>query len=389
MRTIAEQEKRESRELLEQVLAIPTVNGVSREIDLARFLEACFKDYGIPAWVQVLDEKRGNLIAEVEGTNKETMVIWNGHLDTVPYGNREEWESAPEIPVLRDGRMYARGASDMKSGLAAMVSVLCQMKRAGKEPLYTLRFIGTCDEEKNGDGANRILAEGLLGTPGAIIIGEPTDNALGIVQKGCLWLKVSFSGRTSHSAYPAKGTNAVQHGLEICQGLRAFVHFFSHPLLGGATAEITGIKGGIAPNMIPDACEITMDIRLTPDITVEAVLNKLKVLYTDSMKKTGGALQMTCEVLNRRRALETAPGNPWVQRMKASVEAGGGTPLYVGANYFTDASVFVQENRAIPVLLFGPGDPKMAHQPNEYVEMSRYEEAVEALKVFGYGKEVL
>ncbi len=389
MKAMTELEKQGARELLEQVLAIPTVNGISKEIDLARHLEIYFKEYGISAWVQPLDEKRGNLIAEVEGVNKEITVIWNGHLDTVPYGNREEWETDPQTPVLREGRMYARGASDMKSGLAAMVSAMCQMKKAGKEPLYTLRFMGTCDEEKNGDGAGRILEEGLLGTPQAILIGEPTNNALGIVQKGCLWLKLSFSGRTSHSAYPARGTNAVQHGLELCQGLRAFVHGFSHPLLGEATAEITGIRGGVASNMIPDACEITMDIRLTPGLTEEAVLQHMNALYSETVKKTGDSLQMGCEVLNRRMALETSEDHPWVQRMKTSVEKGGGIPTFIGANYFTDASVFAKEKKDIPVLLFGPGDPQMAHQPNEYVEMSRYEDAIEALKIFGYGNELL
>ncbi len=389
MKAMTEQEKREARELLEQVLAIPTVNGVSREIDLARHLEAYLKEWGIPVWVQPLDEKRGNLIAEVEGKNKEITVIWNGHLDTVPYGSREEWGSDPQTPVLRGGRMYARGASDMKSGLAAMVSVLCQMKKAGKEPLYTLRFIGTCDEEKNGDGARRIMEEGLLGTPQGILIGEPTDNALGIVQKGCLWLKLSFSGRTSHSAYPARGTNAIQQGLEICTELRAFVHSFSHPLLGDSTAEITGIKGGVAPNMIPDVCEVTMDIRLTPGLTEEAVLHHLNALYSERVEKTDESLEMVCEVLNRRMALETSEDNCWVQQMKASVEMCGGIPSFIGANYFTDASIFAKESKDTPVVLFGPGNPQMAHQPNEYVEMSRYEDAIEVLKIFGYGNEVL
>lgn len=389
MKAMTEQEKREARELLEQVLAIPTVNGVSKEIDLARHLETYFKGYGISAWVQPLDEKRGNLIAEVEGKNREITVIWNGHLDTVPYGSREEWESDPQTPVLREGRMYARGASDMKSGLAAMVSALCQMKKAGKEPLYTLRFIGTCDEEKNGYGAGCIVEEGLLGTPRAILIGEPTDNTLGIVQKGCLWLKLSFSGRTSHSAYPSRGTNAIQQGLEICTELRAFIHGFSHPLLGTSTAEITGIGGGVAPNMIPDTCEVTMDIRLTPGLTEEAVLHHVNVLYTERVGKVGDSLQMVCEALNRRMALETPEDNPWVQQMKTSVEMCGGIPSFIGANYFTDASVFAKENKDIPVLLFGPGNPQMAHQPNEYVEMSRYEEAIEVLKIFGYGNEVV
>ena len=162
------------------------MNGADNEGAVAEFIANYLKEKHIDAFVQQIDETHANIIAKLEGKSSET-VVWNGHLDTVPYGNTEEWNTDPSIPVERNGRIYARGASDMKSGLAAMVYLLGEIGESGEKPEQTILFLGTCDEEKSGLGAEKILEEIDLSSGSLLLIGEPTGCKLGVAQKGCIW----------------------------------------------------------------------------------------------------------------------------------------------------------------------------------------------------------
>lgn len=377
---MTEREQDDALGLLQNILEIPTVNGLSDEAALAKYLQQYFKNHGIQSMVQTVDKKRSNIIADIPGTNSDRLMVWNGHLDTVPYGNLEGWKSDPSKPIILDDKVYARGASDMKSGLAAMVYLICYMKDAGKVPHCNIRFIGTCDEESGGTGAKKILEDDYIGLPSAMIIAEPTDCNIGIAQKGCLWLKLQINGKTSHGAYPHEGINAIQFGIDICKELKNFIEKFTHPLLKEATAEITSINGGIAPNMIPDTCEIIMDIRMTPELSVEKVLDKLNEICSKYEAKKGQRLQIRYEVLNKRPPVHTTEENEWVILLKEIVNQQGFNAKMMGINYFTDASIFTENNRDFPVILFGPGCPSMAHKPNEYVKISQYYRAIEVLK---------
>lgn len=373
-------EQNEAIKLLKNILEIPTVNGKSNEALLAKYLQEYFQSYGIDAKVQTVDENRSNLIVDISGLNSDVLMLWNGHLDTVPYGNLDGWESDPAKPVIIDNKVYARGASDMKSGLAAMVHSLCFMKESGIVPHCNIRFIATCDEESGGTGAMKIIEDELLGSPSVMIIAEPTDCNIGIAQKGCLWLKIFIEGKTSHGAYPQEGINAVQYGFEICSELKSFIQQFFHPVLKEATAEITSINGGISPNMIPDSCEIIMDIRMTPELNLAKVLNELDEICEKYAKLNRQLLEIRYEVINHRSSVYTNESNQWVRQLKDLVSNQGFNAKMMGINYFTDASIFTEKNKDFPVVLFGPGSPSMAHKSNEYVEISKYKMAIEVMK---------
>ena len=134
-------------ELLKQILEIPSVNSQDNEGAVAEFLADFFKELGVQAEVQKIDDTHANVIAFVPGKNRERTMIWNGHLDTVPYGSLKEWQTDPAKTKELDGKLYARGSSDMKSGLAAMAYALCHLDG---EPACNIQFLGTCDEEKGG-----------------------------------------------------------------------------------------------------------------------------------------------------------------------------------------------------------------------------------------------
>ncbi|MCP1101937.1 succinyl-diaminopimelate desuccinylase [Aequitasia blattaphilus] len=356
--------------LLLDLLEIPSVNGQGGEIKKAEYLMQYFKDHGIDSKIQIIDEKRGNVLARIKGRDSSKTMVLNGHIDTVPYGDLKSWETDPQTPVLKDGKLYARGACDMQSGLAALTYALTHLE---KEPAFDLLFIGTCDEEKGGAGASKLLEEQIIPTNAEIIlIGEPTNLNVGVVQKGCLWLSCTFHGKASHGAYPKEGRNAIEDAYKFAFGISEYVKGFSHPLAGESTAQITEITGGIAQNITPDLCEMTMDIRMVPGLTEEMVLKEAS-LY-------GNEKEITVEIINSREAVEIEPGNTFLKSLKEEVQGSKVSCDNIGTAYFTDGSILKGENRK--VLLFGPGDPKLCHQPNECVSLDEYEKAIMILQNF-------
>lgn len=364
--------------LLKEIIAIPSVNGADNEGAVAEFIANYLKEKHIDAFVQQIDETHANIIAKLEGKSSET-VVWNGHLDTVPYGNTEEWNTDPSIPVEKNGRIYARGASDMKSGLAAMVYLLGEIGESGEKPEQTILFLGTCDEEKSGLGAEKILEEIDLSSGSLLLIGEPTGCKLGVAQKGCIWAQLNISGKTSHGAYPEEGYNAVEYGMKIVCRIKKWVTEYEHRLLGTATAQVTMIQGGIAPNMTPDFAEILLDIRIVPGISAEDVEKKIKKICREEVEETNGEVKFEVRIKNARRAIEIAEEERWLKEFKAYLKQNGAETEEIGINYFTDASILTKKESEIPVLLFGPGEPRLAHKPNEFVELEKYEKYIEIL----------
>lgn len=364
--------------LLKEILAIPSVNGADNEGAVAEFIANYLKEKHIDAFVQQIDETHANIIAKLEGKSSET-VVWNGHLDTVPYGNTEEWNTDPSIPVEKNGRIYARGASDMKSGLAAMVYLLGKIGESGEKPEQTILFLGTCDEEKSGLGAEKILEEIDLSSGSLLLIGEPTGCKLGVAQKGCIWAQLNISGKTSHGAYPKEGYNAVEYGMKIVRRIKKWVTEYEHQLLGTATAQVTMIQGGIAPNMTPDFAEILLDIRIVPGIFAEDVEKKIKKICREEVEETNGEVKFEVRIKNARRAIEITEEERWLKEFKAYFKQNGAETEEIGINYFTDASILTKKESEIPVLLFGPGEPRLAHKPNEFVELEKYEKYIEIL----------
>ena len=369
-----------AQEHLLHLLGIPSVNAKDDEGKAAEYLAEFFRAAGIEAKVWRIDATHANVTAFLKGRGAAAPTVWNGHLDTVAYGDRNEWNSDPAVPVIRNGRIYARGASDMKSGLAAMTWALTELAHNGTAPAGDITFLGTCDEEHSGRGASAIVAAGLLPKVRNILVGEPTGLNIGTAQKGCLWLSIEARGKTSHGAYPERGVNAVDCGYAVAEGIHTYVTSHTHPLLGSATAQITEIEGGIAPNMTPDRCRILMDIRMTPELSAEAVTAEAEELIREKTAETGGRFTAALSVKNHRLAVETASEDPFAEQVRSSIRANGFEPKDIGINYFTDASIFLRDAPEAKALLFGPGEPELCHQPDEYVELEKYEKAIQILQ---------
>ena len=212
-----------------------------------------------------------------------------------------------------------------------------------------------------------------------ILIGEPTGLKLGMAQKGCIWLELRAHGRTCHGAYPEQGCSAVEHVWHIAEKIKQYIEAFSHTLLGNSTANITRISGGTAPNMIPETCTALMDIRVTPGLTAQMVLENVRKLIAEEEERCDGKLSVEVLVKNDRRAIEIEENAFLVEKMKQSMEKEGIPVESTGINFFTDASILARSLPEAEVLLFGPGNPSMAHKPNECVSLEHYLKAIRAL----------
>lgn len=376
----------EAKELLIQVLSIPSVNHKDDEGKVAEYLQTYLTEAGIEARVQRIDETHANLIAFIPGENHGKPAVWNGHIDTVPYGDLAEWETNPAEPTEKDGKLYARGASDMKSGIAAMAYTLATIVKSGKKPAYDITLIGTCDEEKNGLGARKLVKAGLLPDVEEVLIGEPTGLNIGIAQKGCLWLEFEVFGKTSHGAYPEQGANAVDYAVRMAERLKEFVTETAHPILGNATAQITQITGGVAPNMTPDRCTVLMDMRLVPGQTKEIIIDKLEEIEKEYAEETEGQIRVEYHVKNDRIAVSTEPEDTFTKKLQKNIENNGVSPKNIGINYFTDGSIMLQANSKLKVLLFGAGEADLCHKSNEYVYLDKYYKSIEILTAYALDK---
>ncbi|HPS47214.1 MAG TPA: M20 family metallopeptidase [Flexilinea sp.] len=362
----------EELQILNQILAIPTINGDFNEKNLADFISKVFSDYDIYNKVDVIKPGIANVFSEIPGYDDNHCIAVNGHLDTVPYGDLSKWDHNPAVPFVQNNCIYARGASDMKSGLAAFVVAMCNIKKKGAQPRRTIKFLGTADEEKGGLGASYALEQGILGNPDILIIGEPTNGNLGIAQKGCLWIKLKFFGKTSHGAHPSKGINALDISFELYKQIKKSVTKYFHPLLNHATAVITFAKGGIAPNMVPDYSEIMIDIRSVPTLSNQGIIEEINLIVLDFEKRNKG-LHIEIEIENDRKSYEIDPKLIEIKKIRDTYEkVFGKTPLDIGLSYFSDSSIFAEKMPFVPILLFGPGYQDLAHQPNEFIKVSDY-----------------
>lgn len=372
--------KEEALGLLKNALEIVTVTNQNNEKELAEYIAGFLKDT-IKAEIQELSPGRANVIGEIRGEDENNAILLNGHLDTVPFGDLENWQTPPHKATEKDGYIYARGASDMKSGLCAYLYAFCTLAKEGYKPKNSIIFTGTADEEINGLGAYGIVQKGLLDRVSKIIIGEPTGNGISVAAKGTLWIEFHIDGKTCHSSYPHNGVNACEKAYELYQRIKALTGDETHYLLGKTTCTMTKMNGGVANNMVPDKCSFSVDIRTIPGVSHKALLGAID-REISAMANTNKELFIEKNIITNRISVEIEEKSSFVKEFSRSAEkVKGEKPRITSTNFFSDASIFCMDYSP-SVLLFGPGESGEAHKPNEYVEIKKYFEAIEIMYEF-------
>lgn len=313
----------------------------------------------------------GRLRGRGDGPGKLLLV---GHMDTVPPGSRR-WERDPLGGTVEGGRVYGLGAADMKGGLAAVAFAAGVLAEAGFEPSSDLVVAGTVGEEVDCIGAAALVDAGLLEGASAIGIPEPSGLELYTAQKGALWVRIVVEGRAAHGARPDLGANAI---LRMQEAIRRIVAADwdapPHPLLGRPTLNVATIHGGTKTNVVPDRCELTIDLRTLPGQAHGDLVARLEGIL-DELGGNGEGHEASLEVLNDKPAVSTPTQAPFVQAARATGRALWGRSMVPGGvSYFTDASVLAPAS-GLPIIILGPGEASRAHQKDEWVEVDALGEA--------------
>ena len=350
-------------DLTQKLVRFDTRNPPGTEAACAGFLGDLLSEAGFDVQSHAFAEGRTNLIARGGGEPQRAPLCLSGHLDTVPLGETP-WTRDPLAGVVAGDRLYGRGASDMKSGVAAMVAAACAV---GPRPDVCL--VLTAGEENGCEGARFLAEAGLLPERlGALVVGEPTANAPLVGHKGVLWLEIEVAGRTAHGSAPELGDNAVYKAARLIRRLEEWTFPNApHPYLGAPTLNVGMIRGGLNINSVPDRAVISLDIRTVPGVRHAAVREALAGLSDDPIGIRTLA-EMDC--------VASDPAHGWIKSV-FTVVAGqtGEQPSPQGAAYFTDAAALSTACGGPPTVILGPGEPAQAHQTDEFVRLPRITEA--------------
>lgn len=355
-------------ELLQKVIQIESTNPPGNEIELARWLAEFFREAGLEPEILEYEGNRANLIFRIKGGGARPGLIISAHMDTVPAGEIP-WTFPPFSGTLHEGRIYGRGAADMKGGLAAMAEAVAILARSDVKFSGDLIVAFTYDETHGLRGAKELVDGGYLDGAGAILVSEPSTLDVFIAEKGALWLKCKAKGKTAHTSMPHLGRNAIFEMARFLSKLETEFSFgeVEHPLLGGPTLTVGTIKGGVTINVLPDICEAEIDIRLVPGQDYRKVVNDISTLAGE---------HIDVELIDWKEPVESDPDSDVVQLALEAVEEITDVPRAPkGVSYFTDAAI-IANRLNIPMVNIGPGDTEMTHQPDENVEANRLTEAV-------------
>ena len=372
-------EQEELVRLLQQLIRFPTPDPPGREIEMARFVHDTLQAWGLDSQLDEFAPGRVNVVARLRGGGSGPGLIYSAHLDTMTVGT-QAWDFPPFEGENHDGKVYGRGASDMKSGLAAMMLAARQARRWGEPLRGDLILAFAAGESSNCLGAKRIVATNGLHGAGAIVVSEPTSLRVLIAETGTWWVKATATGTPGHASGSARGqgegANAILKIIDLAQRVRE-LHFDAapHPLLGLPTLSIGLISGGTAVNQTPDHAELSMDIRFLPGMEIADMLATLQAV-------AGPEIQF--ETIDWKQPLEIAINHPLVELTLAACQwrlGQASTPG--GVAYYSDAVVYAPALN-LPRVIIGPGELGLSGQRNEYVHVEKLIAAAEIYQWLAY-----
>jgi succinyl-diaminopimelate desuccinylase len=355
-----------SAELTQELIRFETINPPGNETPCARHLGRILEEAGFQTSYLDMSPNRGNLIARIGASGERLPLAFTGHTDVVPLG-AAPWSVKPFGATIADGRIYGRGSTDMKGGIAAFITAAVKLapKLADTPGLV---FVITAAEESGCEGAEFLAKEGVLPQAGALVVAEPTANRVLAGHKGLLWLEGAAKGVTAHASMPEQGDNAVYKAAHAALALAGFdFSEYEHPVLGRPTLNVGWLRGGLNTNSVPDAARFGADVRTVPGVEPERLIERFKTAVSD---------EVTFEITFSAAPVWTDPGDPWVAEVADIVRSMTGSAQSIGgAVYFTDGAALKPGMGNPPTVILGPGEPALAHQTDEYCSIARIEEA--------------
>jgi succinyl-diaminopimelate desuccinylase len=353
--------------LTRSLLAFDTVNPPGRERDCARHIGAMLEAWGFRVDYHEFAEARTSVIARAGGSDSKPPLCLTGHIDVVPLGSRT-WTRDPFSGETDGDRLYGRGSSDMKAGIAAiLLAARSVADRLSGTPGVVL--VLTAAEEGGCIGSQHLARTQLLGKAGALIVGEPTSNFPYLGHKGSLKFHARFRGVAAHGSMPELGVNAIYKAARAVASLEAFDFGVPpHPVMGKPTMNVGTFEGGNAINSVPDAASVGVDVRTVAGMDHAALHARLQALLGEEAK---------LDLFSDMNAVWTAPDNEWARRVfEICGRHLGAPPVPRAASYNTDAGNLLKVYAGAPTVVLGPGEPQLAHQTDEYCSMQRIRQSV-------------
>jgi acetylornithine deacetylase len=354
--------------LLRELVAINSVNptlvpGAPGEREVADLVAAEMRRSGLDVSVEPVADQRSNIIGVVEGRTKGRTLMFCGHTDTVGVAGMSD----PFTPVEREGRLYGRGAQDMKGGVAAMMSAAAMIAERGGLPSGRLIVAAVVDEEHSSIGADALVKSWRAD---AAIVTEPTDLAIVVGHKGFAWVDVTVEGKAAHGSRPAEGQDAILRLGRVLTRLEALDATLQarppHPLVGTGSLHASFIQGGHELSSYPDRASLQMERRTLPREPEATALLEVRHIL-DALAREDATFRGTATAMFSRPGYEVPSDHELPRALAECLTAAGRQPRIGGASFWTDAAVL--GHAGIPSILFGPGGAGL-HSTEEFVNVA-------------------
>lgn len=357
--------------LARALLAIDTIDPPGNEEKAAAVIARLLDEEGIEYTLQTIAPGRTNLVARLRGSGGRPALSMSAHFDTIGV-DPETWTRNAFAGEIENGRLYGRGATDMKGGIAAMALAAVEIKRSGAKLRGDLVLHFTAAENSSLLGAKALVEGGYFEGVGALLNSEPSSMRLFVTEKGTVWIRATASGDTGHSAF--RDGEAGDRGNAIVRLARFIdaIHELDlkappHRHLKPPTINPGMISGGLSTPLTPPRAVCDIDVRLVPGLEPEAVLAALQA---------HAGPHITLEILDSKLPVDTADDHPFVQlclgALKDETGYAGGPE---GVPYYSDCAAIAPVLN-LPMVIIGPGEVGHSGRPDEYCEIEKLESSV-------------
>jgi acetylornithine deacetylase len=354
-------------QLTRELVAIDSVNpslvpGAAGELAVARRIADEMRASGLTVEVVEAAPGRPNVIGTLDGRAPGRSLMFCGHTDTVGVAGM----ARPFEPDVRNGRLYARGAQDMKGGVAAMLSAARTLASGDGLSAGRLVVAAVVDEEHSSLGADALVA---THRADAAVVTEPTGLDVAVAHKGFQWVSVETRGRAAHGSRPREGRDAILRMGRVLAALetldRHLQNGSSHPLLGSASLHASLIHGGRELSSYPDRAWLEFERRTLPGEPSTVAYEEMTAIL-DMLRAADREFEGDAKAAFGRDAYEIDPASTLPADLVKAATAAGVTPRLAGMTFWTDAAIL--GGAGIPSVLFGPGGAGL-HSTEEYVNV--------------------
>ena len=367
--------------LLRDLVRLPSVNPMGRPLTgdflyehrVTAYVEQFFRDLGVPHERQAVAPLRDNIVARCDVPGARRTLLFEVHQDTVPVDNMT---IDPYGGKIENGRLYGRGACDVKGGMASMLSAFARLVRETPAGACNVILACTVDEEHTFLGVQHLVRRFRAD---AAVVAEPTRLQIVHAHKGAVRWFLETTGKSCHSSRPELGENAIYRMARVLPAVEEFAEWLrgsrGDPLLGPPTLSVGMIEGGTSVNTVPDRCRVFIDRRLIPGEDSNGAPGQLLAWLKE---RVSAGIPYSCsEPVLSVPALGPQGSEDLVKRLGAAINAVIGSHTVHPVPYGTDASTLA--GAGIPSVVFGPGDIARAHTCDEWVPLDEVEQASEIL----------